>query len=184
MGALGDVATEWNNAPAGGKALMITAVIAVAGLGLYTAHLRGASNSTQQTAGTLVPIDMTGGGSISSGGSSAPGSGTPTPTPTPTHQPPVIKPGGGSGVPPHKPIPAPPTKKPPQHPTPPPKPKKYVTVQKWVKGGYGEMSTLSAIAQKYYGNANKWTIIYNANRNVIKNPNLIYAGERLYLPGV
>ena len=41
------------------------------------------------------------------------------------------------------------------------------------------------IAKKYYGNGSKYTIIYNANRNVIGgNPNLIYPGQVLTIPAV
>lgn len=42
---------------------------------------------------------------------------------------------------------------------------------------------LSKISRKFYGNANKWTTIYNANKKVIgKNPNLIYPGQKLIIP--
>jgi phage tail protein X len=42
--------------------------------------------------------------------------------------------------------------------------------------------TLSTIAQRFYGNAADWQVIYQANRSVIQNPNLIYAGEVLEIP--
>lgn len=38
------------------------------------------------------------------------------------------------------------------------------------------------IAKKFYGNGSKYTTIYNANRNKIKNPNLIYPGQVLWIP--
>ena len=39
------------------------------------------------------------------------------------------------------------------------------------------------IAKKFYGNGAKYTVIYNANKNVIgNNPNLIYAGQVLAIP--
>lgn len=38
------------------------------------------------------------------------------------------------------------------------------------------------IAKKYYGNGSKYTVIYNANRDKIKNPNLIYPGQVLTIP--
>ena len=38
------------------------------------------------------------------------------------------------------------------------------------------------IAKRYYGNGSKWQKIYNANRGKIKNPNLIYTGQRLVIP--
>jgi len=41
--------------------------------------------------------------------------------------------------------------------------------------------TLWAIAKKYYGNGAQYTKIYNANRDKIKNPNLIYPGQKLVI---
>ncbi len=38
------------------------------------------------------------------------------------------------------------------------------------------------IAKKYYGNGSQYTKIYNANRDKIKNPNLIYPGQVLVIP--
>lgn len=38
------------------------------------------------------------------------------------------------------------------------------------------------IAKKYYGNGSYYTKIYNANKDKIKNPNLIYPGQVLALP--
>ena len=38
------------------------------------------------------------------------------------------------------------------------------------------------IAKKYYGNGSKYTTIYNANRDKIKIPNLIYPGQVLWIP--
>lgn len=38
------------------------------------------------------------------------------------------------------------------------------------------------IAKKFYGNGSKYTVIYNANRDKIKNPNLIYVGQVLTIP--
>lgn len=42
--------------------------------------------------------------------------------------------------------------------------------------------TLSAIAQKYYGAANKWQKIFDANREVIKDANKITPGAKLIIP--
>jgi nucleoid-associated protein YgaU len=42
--------------------------------------------------------------------------------------------------------------------------------------------TLSKIAKREYGDANKWHAIYDANRDKIKNPDLIYPGQVLTLP--
>lgn len=41
---------------------------------------------------------------------------------------------------------------------------------------------LSDIAQQYYGNANKWRLIAEANKDRIPNPNVVRAGVRLYIP--
>jgi nucleoid-associated protein YgaU len=42
--------------------------------------------------------------------------------------------------------------------------------------------SLSKIAEREYGNANRWREIYEANRATIKNPNLIYPGQKLRIP--
>jgi nucleoid-associated protein YgaU len=42
--------------------------------------------------------------------------------------------------------------------------------------------SLSRIAKERYGNANQWPKIYEANRDVIKNPDLIYPGQTLKIP--
>jgi nucleoid-associated protein YgaU len=42
---------------------------------------------------------------------------------------------------------------------------------------------LSAIAQRFYGDASRWPVIYNVNRGVIgNNPNLIFPGQVFYIP--
>jgi LysM repeat protein len=43
--------------------------------------------------------------------------------------------------------------------------------------------TLSGIAAKFYGNPARWTWIYAANRSKVHNPNSIYVGEKLTIPG-
>ena len=43
--------------------------------------------------------------------------------------------------------------------------------------------SLSKIAKRYYGDANKWNRIYEANRDQIKNPDLIHPGQQLRIPG-
>jgi hypothetical protein len=40
------------------------------------------------------------------------------------------------------------------------------------------------IAKKFYGNGSKYTVIYNANKDKIKNPNLIYKGQVLVIPAI
>ena len=42
--------------------------------------------------------------------------------------------------------------------------------------------SLSKIAKHVYGDANKWHAIYDANRDKIKNPDLIQPGQVLSLP--
>jgi nucleoid-associated protein YgaU len=42
--------------------------------------------------------------------------------------------------------------------------------------------TLSAIAKRYYGKANDYPKIFEANREVIKNPDLIYPGQKIRIP--
>ena len=44
--------------------------------------------------------------------------------------------------------------------------------------------SLSKIAKRYYGDATKWPRIHEANRDQIKNPDLIHPGQRLKIPGV
>jgi nucleoid-associated protein YgaU len=47
-----------------------------------------------------------------------------------------------------------------------------------VQGG----DSLSKIAKKFYGNANAWKKIFDANKDVIKNPDLIQPGWKLQIP--
>jgi nucleoid-associated protein YgaU len=42
--------------------------------------------------------------------------------------------------------------------------------------------SLSKIAKREYGEANAWNRIYEANRDIIKNPDLIYPGQTLKIP--
>ena len=42
--------------------------------------------------------------------------------------------------------------------------------------------TLGQIAQRYYGDANRWQQIYDANRAAIPNPNALTVGTRLTIP--
>ena len=39
--------------------------------------------------------------------------------------------------------------------------------------------TLSALAKKYYGNASAYPRIFEANREVIKDPDLIFVGQKI-----
>jgi len=42
--------------------------------------------------------------------------------------------------------------------------------------------SLSRIAKQFYGNANDWQKIYQANKNRIKDPNIIHPGQVLVIP--
>ncbi len=42
--------------------------------------------------------------------------------------------------------------------------------------------TLSGIAKKYYGDAMAYPKIFEANREVIKNPDLIFPGQKIRIP--
>ena len=43
--------------------------------------------------------------------------------------------------------------------------------------------TLSKIAKREYGDASAWHRIYEANKDTIKNPDLIYPGQTFKIPG-
>lgn len=42
--------------------------------------------------------------------------------------------------------------------------------------------TLSGISKTYYGNANKYMKIFEANKDVLKNPDVIRPGQKLRIP--
>lgn len=42
--------------------------------------------------------------------------------------------------------------------------------------------SLSKIAKRFYGDAQQWQKIYEANRDQIKNPDLIYPGQTFRIP--
>ena len=42
--------------------------------------------------------------------------------------------------------------------------------------------SLSKIARKHYGDANKWRRIFEANQDLIKDPDEIYPGQTLKIP--
>jgi nucleoid-associated protein YgaU len=47
-----------------------------------------------------------------------------------------------------------------------------------VKGG----ETLSKIAQRYYGDASLYPKIFEANKDTLKDPNMIRVGQKLRIP--
>lgn len=53
------------------------------------------------------------------------------------------------------------------------------------EGKYYEVKkgdTLSKIAKEHYGNANKYPVIFEANKPMLKDPDEIYPGQRLRIP--
>jgi nucleoid-associated protein YgaU len=44
--------------------------------------------------------------------------------------------------------------------------------------------TLGGIAKQYYGNATKYTVIFKANTNILKNPDVIHPGQELVIPNL
>lgn len=70
MAELADLIDEFKKAPPAGKALAVVSVIAVAGLGLYVAHMRATSGGSSNSSGAgVLPVDVSSalGGSPSSG---------------------------------------------------------------------------------------------------------------------
>ena len=44
--------------------------------------------------------------------------------------------------------------------------------------------TLSGIAEKFYGDKNLWRAVYEANRDEIKNPEVLVVGKEIVIPSV
>jgi len=44
--------------------------------------------------------------------------------------------------------------------------------------------TLGKIAKAYYGNAMKYTAIFEANKDILSNPDVIHPGQKLVLPNL
>ena len=42
--------------------------------------------------------------------------------------------------------------------------------------------TLGGIAKRYYGNASKYTKIFEANKDIISDPNKVYPGQKIRIP--
>lgn len=49
-----------------------------------------------------------------------------------------------------------------------------------VKGG----DTLGKIAKHYYGNASKYTAIFEANKDILNNPDIIHPDQELKIPNL
>jgi nucleoid-associated protein YgaU len=67
--------------------------------------------------------------------------------------------------------------KPAPAPAPPPPSKPVERIHEVVAG-----ESLSKIAQKYYGNGNKYMKIFEANKDILSNPDLIKPGQKLRIP--
>ena len=67
----------------------------------------------------------------------------------------------------------------PEKPAPPPAEKTGATTYTVVSG-----YCLSKIAKRQYGDAHKWPVIFEANRDTIKDPDLIHPGQVLKIPAV
>ena len=63
-----------------------------------------------------------------------------------------------------------------------PKPKKEEPVEKSEFYEIVSGDTLGGIAKKYYGSAGKYMKIFEANRDIIKDPNKIFPGQKIKIP--
>ena len=63
-------------------------------------------------------------------------------------------------------------------PAPADKPEKAMAQEYVVKPG----DTLTRLAEQFYSSANKWSKIYEANKDQVKNPNYIFVGMKLIIP--
>ena len=68
----------------------------------------------------------------------------------------------------------------PPEPAPAPAPEPLVVEERIYEVVSGD--TLGAIAQKYYGAASKYMKIFEANRDILDNPDLIKVGQKLKIP--
>lgn len=53
-----------------------------------------------------------------------------------------------------------------------------VTQEYTIKSG----DSLSKIAKQFYGDAQKWNKIYEANKDIIKDPNVIHPNQKIKIP--
>lgn len=61
-----------------------------------------------------------------------------------------------------------------------PKPADAFDATQWHVVAAGE--NLSRIALRYYGDANLYTTIFEANKDVLKDPDLVKVGQKLRIP--
>ena len=59
---------------------------------------------------------------------------------------------------------------------------KVETTEYYHKHTVGKGDTLGKISQKYYGKAGAYMKIFNANTNILKDPNMIYPDQELVIP--
>ena len=59
-------------------------------------------------------------------------------------------------------------------------PRKYTTYARKYQVKPGE--SLRTIATTFYGNKDKWVLIYNANRRQIEDPDILTPGQILVIP--
>ena len=62
---------------------------------------------------------------------------------------------------------------------PPPKPAAAPAPQTYT---VAKGDNLSKIAKRFYGNANEWKRIFEANRDILKDPDKIFPGQTLKIP--
>lgn len=65
----------------------------------------------------------------------------------------------------------------------PPKKEEAKSTKKPIEHTVVRGDTLWGIARKYYGNGQRWREIFEANKDKIKDPNLIYPGQVFVIPG-
>lgn len=58
------------------------------------------------------------------------------------------------------------------------------TTEYYAKHTVKSGESLSKIAKHYYNNANSYMKIFEANKNILKDPNLIHPGQELTIPNV
>ncbi|GJQ60874.1 MAG: LysM peptidoglycan-binding domain-containing protein [Candidatus Scalindua sp. AMX11] len=59
-----------------------------------------------------------------------------------------------------------------------------VTIEKKIIHKISSNENLSKISTKYYGNATKWVQIYEANKNIITDPDSLTVGQELLIPDI